>query len=290
MTFITLLLALFAERFLLDQSEWRQAHWFHGYTCWIAEQGFGAWISAQYWGVLVLLALPLLLTGWVQLALAGWFWGLPGLLFSFLLLVYCLGPADLDNQVANYLDAEEKGDQALAQALLEPFSDAEPALSRAERVRQATDAVLIRAQERIFGVVLWFFLLGPLGALLYRLAWYLRGLAPLDEEGQDFRQGAERLMAILDWLPARLSVFSYALAGDFDGALQGRRNWLDNRNGQQADEVKGLLVEAGEGALLLKSEASEEGTGTAPVAGALALVWRCLTIWLAVAALLAIAL
>jgi len=290
MTFITLLLALFAERFLLDQSEWRQAHWFRSYFRWISEQGFGAWVSAQYWGVLALLALPLMLTGWIQFALADWLWGLPSLLFSLLLLLYCLGPEDLDNQVTNYLEAEEKGDQVQAQALLECFSDSESALTKAGRVRQATDAVLVRAQERIFAVVLWFFLLGPLGALLYRLAWYLRGLAQQDEEGRDFRQGAERLLAILDWLPAHLAVFSYALAGDFDGALQGRRNWLDNSNEQQADEVKGLLVAAGNGALLLQPDVFDEETGTQPIEAALSLIWRCLTIWLAVAALLAMAL
>lgn len=285
MTFTLLLLALFAERFLLDQNEWRQARWFGDVVRWLSSQEFGIWLGAQYWGALLVLAPPLLLTGWIQSGLAGWLWGLPSFLFALLVLLYCLGPEDLDNQVANYLDAEDRGDDDRARALLAPLCAGIPAPSRVGRLRQAIDALLTQAQERLFAPLFWFLLLGPFGALLYRLTWHLRHLPAEDEENQEFRLGVERLLAILDWLPARILVLTFALGGDFDGALQGRRQWLD---AGQSDTARGLLHQAGWGALRLNPDGFDEERDSEPVQGALVLVWRGLILWLAVVALLAI--
>lgn len=282
MTFTVILLALFAERFLLQDSQWRRADWLQGFTQRVAGWGYGDWLLSRYWGVLVLLILPLLLVALIQDLFGDALWSIPQFAFALLVLLYCLGPEDLDNQVVDYLDAEDRGDAEKARLFAERIVGAPVAELHEQRVDQVTEAVLSQAQRRLFGVVFWFFLLGPLGAVLYRLSRQIQQQMAEDSERHSFNQGATRLLHILDWLPARLVLFSFALAGSYEGTLQARADWRERGE----SDSESLLLAAGRGALGIDGAAQPVETGQ--VETAMALVWRVLTLWLVVFGLLAI--
>jgi adenosylcobinamide-phosphate synthase len=153
----------------------------------------------------------------------------------------------------------------------------------------------------MFGVLLWFVLLaplGPVGAVLYRAASILsrrwvgtRGL---------FAAFSQRAFHLINWLPARLTALTYAIAGNFEDAMYCWRTQADTW--PEAEE--GVVLAAGAGAMGVKLGQSvtigdeavwrpELGTGQAPDAdcidSSVSMVWRGLVIWLVAGLLVVIA-
>jgi AmpE protein len=147
--------------------------------------------------------------------------------------------------------------------------------------------------RRRFGVLFWFFLLGPAGALGYRLAW-----VTADSEAERIdprtRHAARRFALALDWIPAHLMTLAMALVSNFDAVISAWRTWhaqpgrsmweLDPdflaavaRSGVNAD------IEAGDGPTLDTHDPIVE------LADARSLMLRVLVVWLAVVALIVLA-
>ena len=119
------------------------------------------------WGIALALLPPLLAVGLFQLALArtaaaAW----SGSLFGIVVLFYAWGPRDLDLDVEAIVDARDAAARRAAVARLWPEGETPATLDGAALV----EAVFRNALQRWFGVLFWFLLLGPVGALLYRLA------------------------------------------------------------------------------------------------------------------------
>jgi membrane protein required for beta-lactamase induction len=131
-------------------------------------------------------------------------------------LLLCLGPRDIATDVRRWLSAREDGDTATAEAVWRGLMRGpEPDTSH----RTVLGALFIQSHERLFGVLLCFFVLGPAGAVLYRLMSRLPRI--LHDESADSRaaQAAEALHGLLAWAPARITAAVYGLAGSLDDAI-----------------------------------------------------------------------
>ncbi|MDQ6645838.1 MAG: beta-lactamase induction protein, partial [Pseudomonadota bacterium] len=140
-------------------------------------------------------------------------------IFSLVVLIYCLGPrafeADLEAIVGAPDDvARETAAQALA-------DDGEPVPWNAPALGAA---VAYAALRRRFGVLLWFFLLGPVGALLYRLAQMLARDETLQLDADAHRMAIYTANA-LDWLPAQLLTFTLAVVGHWEAVIGAWKRW-----------------------------------------------------------------
>jgi AmpE protein len=250
------------------------------------------------WGLALALVPPLLAVTLFQLALDEPLIGLGGLLFGIIVLFYAWGPRDLDQDVEALASARDLASRREAAARFWPEGGT-PALDGGSLV----EAVFRNALRRWFGVLFWFLLLGPVGALGYRLV-------ALAAEGEASRQlpaetlgGARTLLALLDWPVAQLMTLALALVGNFDTVLGawresgGARFGLDNRflgavarasvKCELAEEAADYLDESGVASTptavaLAASEAPE-------LRDAMSLVWRSLLVWLAILALFVIA-
>lgn len=134
------------------------------------------------------------------------------LAFSAAILLLCFGPRDLADDVQRLRAARSAGDAAtvgrLTRALQHgPAPDADH--------RSLLGALFIQSHERRFGACLWFMVLGPAGAVLYRLA---SRLATVADDGPAHGSAA-LLHGLLAWLPARLTALLFGLAGSMDDAL-----------------------------------------------------------------------
>ncbi|MDX1655211.1 MAG: regulatory signaling modulator protein AmpE [Candidatus Competibacteraceae bacterium] len=98
----------------------------------------------------------------------------------------------------------------------------------------AVETVLERGVDALFGVVFWYLVAGPAGAVAYRLVDTLDVLwGHYTPRYRHFGWAAARLDDLFDWLPARLGALGYALAGQArETAL---RCW-----GRQADSWPGI--------------------------------------------------
>ncbi|KLD64352.1 regulatory signaling modulator protein AmpE [Dyella japonica] len=141
------------------------------------------------------------------------------LIFSLVVLLYCFGPHAYEADLEAIIKApDQPSREAAAQALSD---DGEPVAWSALALGEATAYAALR---RRFGVLLWFFLLGPAGALLYRLAQTL-GRDQTLRLDTAARNAARSFANMADWLPAQLMVFTLALVGHWDAVIGAWKRW-----------------------------------------------------------------
>lgn len=261
---------------------------------WRGDGLFRRWVGqlADTSGVArVLLAL---LPALVLCALAWWLLGrtplgdLLPMLFAWVVLLYCLGPREFEADLEAILQApDDDARTSAAQAL------AEPGKPLAWNAPELGKAIAYAALRRRFAVLLWFFLFGPVGALLYRLAQTLGrdDSLQLDPDGHT---SARHVANALDWLPAQLLTFTLAVVGHWDAVTGAWRRWHSQATATSWYRAgPGFLGAAAQADVLVDIEA---GDGYAeehsdPLAELLRLrgaLLRALLAWLSVAALVAI--
>lgn len=279
----------------------RQYGWYRDWLRWLdtrfAEGSF--WRSR--WGIVIALLPPLLLVGLFQSALDRPLLGLAGLLFSIAVLFYTWGPRDLDVDVETILDARDPLARRAAASRLWPRGGTASLEGGA-----LAEAVFRSALQRWFGVLFWFLLLGPVGALLYRLTQVATDGVPGDDASTrslplETLRGARTLRAILEWPVAQLMTLSLALVGNFDSVLGAWRG-AGGASFRLDSRFLGAVARASVNSELAEEAADYVGNGDGSTAAAvltaadlpelrdaMSLVWRSLLVWLAALALFVIA-
>ncbi len=289
MTLISTLIALGLELFFPHFQSLKERPWLDDYLRRLREW-FGAPMRSDGpVALLVILAPPLLLVLLLQGIAEGVWLGLFELLFSVVVLFYALRFQQLDHAVDEYLDAVDAGTYDRARALASHWLG-EPPQEEDCGARQLAGVVLLESVERLFGVLLWFIVLGPMGALLFHLSWKLASEGDLLSEeggGSGLREAAGRLHGILGWIPVRVAAASFALAGQFEAAFQAWGEVISDRDPQRGNRE--LLSTVGLAAAGLASGGSplesEAPPDPSPVRAARGLVLRALLGWLLVVAL-----
>ena len=289
MTLIALLLALVIERLATRLLHLREAHWLEAYArrayALAARQPRALAIASCALATL----LPAVPVAAVAMLLARSNAGPAWLAFASLVLVFSLGPRDLGEEVRDYISRENAGDADGARRAAAAIIEHDAAQRRDMRAAAVEDAIFVQANNRVFGVLFWFVVLGPTGlgpaaAWLFRLSDLMRRAA-IAQAAQDATGGecAERMHFLLAWLPARLLAFGYALAGSFEEA---RRSWRDMYRAlpeRMLERNDKLLVHVGRAAA-----GGFDATPAGPAGAALRLTQRALLFWLAVIALLSL--
>ncbi len=285
MTFIIVLLSLFAERYLLELDDYRQPSWFNRYLSWSQQLPWGEWMSQSVSGILIILAPLLIAVGLLHGIFEDILGGIPELLYASAVLLFCLGPRDLQRQVQGFIDTLDAGDDENAQHIKSELVADNPGKEETTHGHEIAIGILEQAYLRTFSVLFWFVLLGPIGAVLYRASHTLQQSLPeLEELGLDFRSGVNRLLYILDWVPVRITAFTYALSGNFHDATY---TWWSS-NEDQGDSADSIIGKAGSGALGLDNVTGEDDDPVIGAEMALALTLRSLTIWVGLLALITI--
>lgn len=253
-------------------------------------KGVFAWLLAVLPCVLLLQTVQQCLPTWLAWCMA------------VLVLYLTLGLRSLGEHARPVAAALQRNDlDAARQAVGYMVSRDTAALDAQQVAAAATESVLENGNDAVFGALFWFAVLGAPGALLYRLANTLDAMwgyrTPRYER---FGWAAARIDDVLNFLPGRLTAFTYALGGRFESAV---RCWYVQAP-QWDSPNAGPVMAAGAGALGVKLggaapyhgvwEARPElGEGSPPDADAihraLHLLHRGVIIWMAVALLLGLA-
>lgn len=247
---------------------------------------------------IALIALPVLPVFVVARWLDPRLLGLLQFAFAVLVLLFAFGPRDLQDEVDDYATALERHDRDEALRRGKELLESSP-IPHGLGAREAIeDAIFIQANNRIFGVIFWFMVLGAAGAWLYRVSDMLRRRAAFEAA----RQGVARmkgdlgtqlagLHGLLAWLPARLTALAYALAGSFEDAIGNWRSAL-SRVGDASGvlgRAEELLAHVGRGSLQPSlAGIAPEALDVATARGAWRIVRRSVWIWIAGIALLVI--
>jgi AmpE protein len=217
--------------------------------------------------------------------------GLVYVLLAALVLFFALGPRDLRREVAEYRAAAARGDTAVTARIAGEILDADACQRRGPGLGSVGEAVFVQANNRLFGVLFWFAILGPFGALAFRISDLMRREAILRAGRGDAPAGAhavsdvcQRLHGVIAFVPARLLALTYGVAGSFEESFSGWRSYLASESDHFFDANDRLLVHAGRGALGVAWEQARDEPERAR--SALALADAALAVWLVVLALL----
>ncbi len=273
MTLISALLGMALEHLFTHLHELRSYAWFRSYTEWFYHR-WGSGFTDQIAGALLILFPIWMSVGLIQFWLEGWLLGIIELLFYVVVFVYCLGPRDLSLDVANWCEICESPDEEQRDLAGHRLLKESPPADSRECSNRLAGAVLVQANDRLFGVLLWFVLLGPVGVVMYRSVSLMVEYRQVDQAPSS---GLERLYALFVWLPARLVALGYALSGHFESAMEGwRKAHRENPQGVAGSEQ--VITLTGIGALGLSSESQNDAQK--PILASLSLVRRTLIIWL----------
>lgn len=274
MTFIITLISLLIERFF-DWSHMRNWSWFAQYEQWISKR-VANWPP---YALLLLDVLPLVvIVALINLAFGGWLYGLFKLILGILVLTYCLGPQNLWAELYACIRELSKEDPKSAIVLAEKsFDIGSP--SHSQGFHQAlTKAIFIAANQRVFSVVFWFVVAGPVGALFYRTIFI-----SAHQSTTNVAMLAEKVKHVLDWVPARLFALFFALGGHFTQVFECWKKYAPL--GLESNDV--LLSECGVAALDVMKDGQLPEDGSAEKES-IALLDRVFIILLVILALVVI--
>lgn len=274
------------------------------------EEHFNAGTAKQ--GMLVLLAA----VGGITLSVGIFFFSLYqinpflGWIFNVVVLYLTMGFRQFSHYYTDIQLALRMGDLIHARKLLAEWRGRSgDNLSSSDIARLSIEEALVASHRHVFGVLVWFVLLpGPCGAVLYRTSSFFSdywggkrraGLYENIELGQ-FGLFSQKLFAIIDWLPLRITAVGFAIVGNFEDAIYCWRTQASRWPGNGI----GIVLASGAGALgvLLGLPVFESGEvadraqiGMGDEAdvdfmqSAVGLVWRALVLWLLLLLLLGLA-
>lgn len=194
---------------------WRTGYPQDFLTLWVERTGR----LGREWLALIAVLTLLLPLGLLLWWLEGLAYGLFTLLLHVSVLLLCVGRQDpLGRMTDDFMAAWQRDDLAAAGLVAEQQlgvsaeqADELPALVRGR--------VVADSLQDYFAPAFWYLLLGPLGALAWRLLLLLSQRSPLTAA-----RPAAMLTHALEWIPARLLSLSFALVGQFDSTLRTLRS------------------------------------------------------------------
>jgi len=294
LNFLALLLGLGVERLLTHLFHLREFRWLDP----LFDMLFRLLANSSRWpvtlGVILFTAVIVAPVALVSVALAGTLYQIPYFALAVIVLLFSLGPRDLKEEVDDYcLAVENEREEDVKKVAREMIEDDFPEEPE-ERTGLIERAVFIQANNRIFGVVLWFLLLGPTGAWLFRVLDLMRRrLTFRSSRHQEQSANTELVLVvrslhgIFAWLPARLLAAGFALAGSFDGALSDWRKYHAPAAQRFFDVTNDIMACVGRGAVRHRSGVEELPADSSRIRDAMNLVIRTLwLIWCPVIALL----
>ena len=294
MKLIAVLIALLCDRVFEAHRESRLGHWIGAVSESIAIR-----LPAEGAGVLAALTVvlpPALLMLLVQWLIGCWLYGLVGLVLGIVVLLFMLGPLDVRDVLEDYIEARGADDRERSDWYYERFTGEQVPDSAQEESRDIVEAVLVRAHDHLFATIFWFCLLGPAGAVLYRVAGQAALVPPPGIIARpELLRALRFLLGLLGWIPARLMALGYAVTGSFEHAMAQLRAGAKGAS----DVLTGntwVLTSTGAAALrgdeaIARHSPEESGERRSAKPAQMAdvarrLVTRTLVLWLAVLALL----
>ena len=208
MSFVVLLLAILVEKFsALRQRLQRDGGWLRELHKLEASPKLA---NRPWWVLILLVVLPVAVLALLLVVLQPVAYGLIALPVHLIVVVYSLGRGDLLADLGPFRDAWRRGDlQAAAHVAQRDLGVC--ADSGDQLLENVQGHMLWQAYQSFFAVIFWYFLLGPVAALSYRLL----ALAAEHSKNPELAERAQQLRHAFDWLPVRLLAASFALVGNF---------------------------------------------------------------------------
>lgn len=297
-TLIIILFAMALDRFFPDRGRIRPFSWYEDWVRSI-EQRFNAGTRSQGVAAVVVAIGPVVfgvfLIRYILTSVS-----VPLVyIFDIFVLYLCLDLYRLTRTAVAVSESLDAGDLLTAASHVQVMTGKQTQeMSESVLSQAAVESVLKQANTLVMAPLFWFIVLGPVVVVLQRLAALLDRLwGHRSPQFAEFGWAAARLNDVLGWVPARITALSYGIMGSFEDALHCWRR----QAGMWSDINSGPLLASGFGAMHMNNceeveneDATELGVvsevstaNSGDIRRAVALLWRVLLFWLAVAVLMA---
>ena len=287
MSLLSVILALLAESFIASLPELRRFDVFNHYVGWMRSRlPVFSWQNGTV--SLVIIVAAVAFSVWLLSAMLGNVLGLFAFIFAVAVLIFSLGPGDLEQDVQNVITAFEHNDYESANLYASKLSGFELAEEPLQLAQTVKESILLQANTRMLGVFFWFIVLGPVGAVLFRVSCLLKEAA--QAETDDFALASRDFYDIMIWIPARICVLSYAIAGNFVDTMS-YWNGLSDLWQRESEE---FIVVSGIGSLRYERRIERRGhedddePDVSGIHHALSLVKRAVIVWVVLLGLLTV--
>lgn len=278
MKLIIILLCLWLDHYMHVGSKGRQQFYFNQYENFI-KKTFGA---ADWWsgpGSLMAISLPIiLLVGLLQCY--GMFASNTNtldLVLGVTVLLFCLGASPLQYKLESYL--KNSDDAAGLEAKLKTFMEDAGIPKEGGFYREVSMLQMWQSHERFFAIVFWFLILGPIGAIVYRMiSWFHDNALHGDAMYANQVDQMTFLHSWAAWPSSRLVALSYTLVGNFSVSFD---IWL--KDAVKPGLVTDILIGCGMASLGLSKDTAKQAT-KAENEAVQGLVHRALLVWVLVIA------
>ena len=236
MSFMSVLLALLLEQVRPLGQNNPVAVGVRAYVRWVAKN-FNAGEARQAhltWGLAV--GAPTLATLLVELLLHFYFGWFLAMVWNVAVLYLTLGFRQFSFHFSQIRTALTAGNEDAARQLLATWQQDQAAnlsqLSSSQIVQQVMALSVLAAHRHVFGVLAWYCIPaalggGPAGAVFYRLSewvaqdWQRGAQAPdrFSTPDTSLQKTANAAWAWVNWLPARITLVSFALVGRFEQTI-----------------------------------------------------------------------
>ncbi len=277
MKLIVILLCLWLDYYMHVGARGRQQYYFNRYEDFLKNL-----FSRMSWWEgslsLVLISLPIILiVGAIQ-----WYGivhaNLLTLLLGVAVLLFCLGTSPLQSKLDDYLRADDakavESENALKTFMVDVGIKSDEGF-----YRTVTQLQFWQCHERFFAIVFWFLILGPIGAIVYRMiSWFhdnaVHGVSMYPKQAEQMTW----LHGWAAWLPSRLVSLTYTLVGNFMASFD---VWY--KMAFKIGAVNDILVDSGMASLGLHDTPANQASKDENL-HAQALILRALLVWVLVIA------
>ncbi len=267
MILLSILIALAMER-AISKSHWLRSETYMGiYLRWLNRQTRLTQQQDNLVTALIWVLLPAFACGLLV-------WLIPGRFLEFVfataVLFAAFGCTERRNNFRQYLDAMEREDREAA------MHHADALGFDPQRDKHVADTLLWINFRFYVAVIVWYTLLGAVGAVIYVTA---RTLQAYSREGQHpSEDNLDVIMHVLDWIPVRIATFGYLLMGNFSRAFS---VWAEGASNPKTD-ARDLLTDTASAA----EEIDSDSPALAVCGRFLALARR--TLWVIIVAVAAL--
>lgn len=246
MNFVGVILALLLERALGQVPAWGEPAFFHGLVKMLRRWLPLKWLWNSWLAPFLIVLPPVWGVYWTHGELTHPVYEAA---FAAGVLLLCLGPRDISTELRRWISARDEGRSEAAETIWRGLMRGpEPDPSH----RTVVGALFIQSHERLFGVLIWFLVLGPAGATLYRLLSHLPRVLHETAPDSQAAQTADALHGLLAWIPARATAALYGLAGSLDDAIGAWRK-LEAGPHEWRSHTWAILAEVPAGSLAMEA-------------------------------------
>ena len=140
-------------------------------------------------------------------------------LFSFTILFYCLRHNEFIERINDFKFIIENKAKIEDETILKILTaNINVNKNFTNNINTITKNLFFSSTRNIFTVIFWFLLLGPGGALGYKILDYFSYTKDLRID-QKSRKNIKDISALIEFIPVRLSALAFAVVGNFEHSL-----------------------------------------------------------------------